>query len=148
MPFNSGVYNRRKESRVKAILPVRVLRNHGSSVEQLLIAHTFDISPEGARLGGTLEKLEVGELVTLRRQGRRAQFKICRIGTNDIGLSCLEPEKDLWDLTNEQEESKTQFEFSRKSPNQLHGFLTIAQKLELVISSAIGSGRRKRKLPA
>ena len=117
------MFQKRKESRINAVVPVRIARTKDSNGEQVIIAHTYDISPEGARLGGIQEDLSVGEIVTLDRRGRRARFSVCWKADNGIyGVQCLEPDRDIWDLESEfearQKEKLTEENALLKSPER------------------------------
>jgi hypothetical protein len=97
----------RKESRIKAVLPVRIARMKDPNGEQVIVAHTYDISRGGVRLGGVWEDLSVGEIVVLERKGGRAQFSVCWIGKDGVfGLRSLRPDNDIWDLDSEFEARK------------------------------------------
>lgn len=99
---------RRKLSRRKMILPVKM------AVEQnILLAHTVDISRLGARVGGLRAELQPGTLVELQRGSRKAKFRVCwvqQIGINEvqIGVECLEPQDKFWgvDLSDRERESQ------------------------------------------
>ncbi len=117
------MFEKRKESRRNAVVPVRIARTTNSNGEQVIIAHTYDISPEGARLGGVQENLSVGEIVTLDRRGRRVRFSVCWKAEDGIfGLQCLEPDRDIWDLESEfrarEKEKLTEENAFLKSPNR------------------------------
>jgi hypothetical protein len=117
------MFQKRKESRIGAILPVKIARTKGSNGEQVIIAHTYDISPEGARLGGVREDLSLGEIVMLDRRGSRARFSVCWKANNGIfGLRCLEPDRDIWDLESEfearEKEKLAEEDALLKSPNR------------------------------
>ena len=119
----SDMSQKRKKSRINAVVPVRIARTKDSSGEQVIIAHTYDISPEGARVGGVQEYLSVGEIVTLDRRGRWARFSVCWKAENGIfGLQCLEPDRDIWDLESEfearEKEKLTEENALLKSPNR------------------------------
>ena len=132
------MFERRKENRIKAVLPVRIARTKDSSGEQVIIAHTYDISPEGARLGGVWEDLSVGEIVTLDRRGRRARFSVCFKEKNGIiGLQCLEPDRDIWDLESEfearEKEKLTEENALLKSPNRFSFLAMLRWKTAKVV---------------
>ncbi len=117
------MFQKRKESRINAVVPVRIARTKDSNSEQVIIAHTYDISPEGARLGGIQEDLSVGEIVTLDRRGRRVRFSVCWKAKNGIfGLQCLAADRNIWDLESEfevREKAKlTEENTFLKSPNR------------------------------
>ncbi len=86
---------RREKQRYKMVVPVRVWR--GSDPPEL--AHTLDATEDGARLGGLLAQVEVGEIIILQYQHRRARCVVVwadNTQKRQIGLRCLEPEKDIW----------------------------------------------------
>jgi hypothetical protein len=75
--------------------------------KQVIVAHTYDISRGGVRLGGVREDLSVGEIITLERKGGRAEFSVCWKGKDGVfGLRSLKPDKDIWDLDSEFEARK------------------------------------------
>jgi TonB family protein len=76
-----------------------------------LLAHTVDISPVGARLGGLREPLRSGQIITLQRGKDRNRFRVVwtqQLDANEMraGLETIEPGKKLWDV-NLPEESAT-----------------------------------------
>jgi hypothetical protein len=115
---------KRKETRINAVLSVRIARTKDSNGEEAIIANTYNISPEGARIGGVREDLSVGEIVTLDRRGRRARFSVCwKAKDGMFGLRCLEPNRDIWDLDSEfearEKEKLTKESALLKSANRL-----------------------------
>ena len=92
----------RKESRVKMVLPVRVYGTNSEGKPYSILAHTLDFSRSGARLGGIVRQLQVGETVTLDFKNRRAQFAVRWMGVpgtrseQQAGVQALQPEKLLW----------------------------------------------------
>jgi hypothetical protein len=86
---------RRKAQRRKMVLPVKVSlagTNH--------LAHTVDITCEGARLGGLRTELRPGEIISLQRGSQKARFRIVwirKLGPNEIqaGVEPLEPREDF-----------------------------------------------------
>jgi hypothetical protein len=113
----------RRESRIKAILTVRIARMQAPNGEELIIAHTYDISRGGIRIGGLRGDLSVGEIVTLKRKDGQAEFSVCWKGEDGVfGLRSLEPDKDIWDLGSEFEARKKERlaeENDLKSPETL-----------------------------
>lgn len=65
-------------------------------------AHTIDIGKDGARLDGVGYLTGPGEVVQVKRGWRKARFRVVWIGqigtpeANQIGICCLENEKDIW----------------------------------------------------
>ena len=91
--------NKLRESRTKAVMPVRVCRSREGRDEKLLLCCSYDISKGGALLGGIRGGLPVGEIVTLERMGNKARFQVCSNGKDDmVGLHCLQPELDIWGI--------------------------------------------------
>ena len=91
--------HKRKESRTKAVMPVRVRRSREGEDDEILLCCSYDISREGACLGGIRGGLSIGEIVTLERMGNKARFRVCWNGKNDmVGLHSLQPERNIWRL--------------------------------------------------
>ena len=93
---------RRLQPRVKGILPVRI---SGSDREGKNFAEhvcTVDISNKGVMLAGVRAPLAVGDNLTLQFRNRQAQFRVAWLAESEvgsgkqIGLECLQPEKELW----------------------------------------------------
>jgi hypothetical protein len=90
------------------ILPVKL------AVEQnILLAHTVDVTRLGARVGGLRAGLQPGTLVELQRGSRKAKFRVCwvqQIGTNEvqIGVECLDLQDKFWgvDLSDREPEGQ------------------------------------------
>ena len=65
-------------------------------------AHTIDIGQSGARLDGLGYLTGPGEIVQVKRGWRKARFRVVWIGqlgtsqANQIGICCLEGNKDIW----------------------------------------------------
>jgi hypothetical protein len=65
-------------------------------------AHTIDIGQSGARLDGVGYLTGPGEVVQVKHGWRKARFRVVWIGqlgtpeANQIGICCLEGNKDLW----------------------------------------------------
>lgn len=93
---------RRIQPRVKGILPVRIW---GADAEGKPFAEhvcTIDISNKGASLAGVRAPLSPGDTVGVQYRNRQARFRVAWVtpateeqGKN-VGLECLQPEKDLW----------------------------------------------------
>lgn len=94
---------RRREQRIKSVLPVRVFGTNSLGVPFSEVAHTLDLSRNGVRVGGLRQVLEPGEVVGIQRGNVRARFRVTWMGQppmaqDQFGLVCLEPEKNLWNL--------------------------------------------------
>jgi hypothetical protein len=65
-------------------------------------AHTIDIGKDGARLDGIGYLTGPGEVIQVKRGWRKARFRVVWIGqigtpeANQIGICCLEDNKDIW----------------------------------------------------
>jgi hypothetical protein len=95
----------RRHARTKAVLPVKVSGRDilGNSYQDL--AHTLDVTPDGARLGTIHRQFELGDAVTLQYRTRRADFRVvwtkllAARGEYQIGLEMVTQERDPWGLT-------------------------------------------------
>jgi PilZ domain len=67
---------KRRQKRVKMVLPVRIFSKGPSSKPFNELAHTLDITPTGARLGSVRHPLKTGETLTLQYRQRRLQFRV------------------------------------------------------------------------
>ena len=90
--------------RTKMVLPLRLWTDEENGQNDApRLAHTLDISPIGASLGGLREPLQSGQVVTLQRGQSRNRFLVVwtkQLDVNEIraGLKSLEPGKKLWDI--------------------------------------------------
>jgi hypothetical protein len=97
--------NKRRGSRTKAVLPVRIKGKDsgGKSFEELV--HTLDVTSTGVRLGSVRRELSVKDEVTIFFRQRRMQFRVVWTkklkGTSEfqVGLQALTQEKEAWGLT-------------------------------------------------
>jgi hypothetical protein len=95
--------DKRKSPRRKMVLPVKV------SIDAVThLAHTVDITQNGARLGALRTELLPGSLVILQRGSKRAKFRIAwikQLAPNEMqaGLESLQPQNNFWgvDLSDE-----------------------------------------------
>jgi len=96
---------RRRQSRVKGILPVRIwgVDREGKPFAEHVC--TTDISGTGASLTGVCAQLSVGDTIGLQYRNCQTRFLIMWItpastapGTR-VGIECLQPEKNLWPVT-------------------------------------------------
>src|SRR5947209_13019410 len=67
---------KRRRERTKAVLPVRVRGTDGDGKSFEELAHTLDITPTGARLGGVRRALNALERITLTYRQRRIEFRV------------------------------------------------------------------------
>ena len=99
----------RRGNRTKAVLPVKIKGTDkaGKAFEDL--AHTLDVTPVGARLGGIRHELKLQDEVTIFYRQRKTQFRVVWVkkmqGTNEfqIGLQALSQDKEGWGLGHDQQ---------------------------------------------
>jgi hypothetical protein len=90
------ILNRRKLTRKKMVLPVKV------SIDKVNgVAHTLDITPLGARLGALRTQLQPGMIISLQRGAKKAEFRvewIKQLAPNELqaGIKALEPQNSFW----------------------------------------------------
>lgn len=90
------------------VLPVKL-----SSSGAIHLAHTCDLTYNGARLGGLHNELKTGEIVSLQRGPKKANFKVVWVhqlgpGEVQVGLQAVEKQTNFWGIDlPEQENSKT-----------------------------------------
>src|SRR5947209_6886447 len=95
---------KRRRERTKAVLPVRVRGKDGAGIGFEELAHTLDITPTGARLGGIRHALNALERITLTYRQRRIEFRVVWTkhieGTTEyqVGLQALAIDGDAWGL--------------------------------------------------
>src|SRR5260370_34622766 len=102
----------RKSTRRKMVLPVKV------SIDKVTpLAHTIDITHDGARLGGLRTQLQPGTIVSLQRGSQKAKFRIAWIrplarNEPQAGVECLEPQNSFWgvDLSDREREAKKEMQ--------------------------------------
>jgi hypothetical protein len=87
---------RRAQPRKKMVLPVKVAVDKGTG-----LAYTMDITSGGARLGGLRTGFEAGQIVSLVRNGRKANFRvvwILQVNPNEMhaGIEALQPVENFW----------------------------------------------------
>ena len=65
------------------VLPVRLYLEGGTDRSHETFAHTVDISPVGAQLGGFRISLQPGEVVILQHKHNKGRFRV--IWTKELG---------------------------------------------------------------
>jgi hypothetical protein len=86
------------------VLPVRVWARDVSNKPIQELAHTLDITPNGARLGAIHNPLKVGDKVMLQYHQRKIQFRVVWImpleGTSEyqVGLETVGSGAETWGL--------------------------------------------------
>jgi hypothetical protein len=95
---------RRIARRRRMVLPVKLSPPDGGTI----LAHTTDVTVEGARIGGLHQQLQPGHLITLRRGSQKARFTVVwvqQVGTGEMqaGLKCVDHVDAFWgvDLNSE-----------------------------------------------
>lgn len=95
---------KRRQSRVKSVVPVRVWGVDSQGKPFAEVAHTLDISHSGVRLGGISTPVDIGSVVALQCRHRKGQFSISWVGRpgssrdKQLGLKNLDPIRDLFGM--------------------------------------------------
>ena len=95
---------KRRQKRVKVVLPVRISGKDAANNPVNELVHTLDITPNGARLGAIHHVLQTGDKLTLQYRQRRIQFRVVwvkpLVGTSEyqVGLEGLSSNGDNWGL--------------------------------------------------
>lgn len=98
---SAAVAENRDENRLHIAVPVKVFPDTKS-----LESHTcctYEISWKGARLVAPPGIREVGQVIWLQRQNRRAKFKVAWIGeagtsqAGQVGVETLDPANVIWE---------------------------------------------------
>jgi len=99
---------RRKSKRTKMVLPVKV-----SIAGATHLAHTYDLTYVGARIGGLHVELKSGEVVSLQRGAKKANFRVMwvtQVAPNELqaGVQAIEQQNNFWgiDLSEQEREGK------------------------------------------
>ncbi|HXY04265.1 MAG TPA: PilZ domain-containing protein [Terriglobales bacterium] len=109
---------RRRAKRTKVVLPVKVSASGASQ-----LAHTCDLTYTGARIGGLHTELKMGEIVSLQRGSKKANFKVVwvqQLGPKEIqvGLQAVQRQSNLFwgvDLPDQNRETQSAVETSTGS---------------------------------
>jgi len=102
MQVSSVETNKRRGSRTKAVLPVRIKGKDSSGKAFEELAHTLDVTPSGVRLGSVRCELSAQDEVTIFFRQRRIQFRVVWTkkmkGTSEfqVGLQALTQEREAW----------------------------------------------------
>lgn len=106
MPVSSmEATNKRRGSRTKAVIPVRIKGKDASGKGFEELAHTLDVTPTGVRLGSVRREFSAQDEVTILFRQRRMQFRVVWTkkmkGTSEfqVGLQALTQEKEAWGPT-------------------------------------------------
>ncbi len=94
----------RRHKRIKMVLPVRISGKDSANNPINELAHTLDITPNGARLGAIHHMLKMGDKLTLQYRQRRIKFRVVWIksleGTSEyqVGLEGTGSGGENWGL--------------------------------------------------
>ena len=93
----------RKEPRIPAVHRVQVSGLDTNANPFAQTAYTVDISANGARLNGVSCLTRPGEIIEVKRRWHgKARYRVVWVGqvgleqANEVGICCLEPEKNIW----------------------------------------------------
>jgi hypothetical protein len=94
----------RRYKRIKMVLPVRISGKDSANNPVNELAHTLDITPNGARLGAIHHALKKGDKLTLQYRQRRIQFRVVWVkpmeGSSEyqVGLEGMGAVGENWGL--------------------------------------------------
>jgi hypothetical protein len=103
------------------VLPVRVSGKDSANNPVNELAHTLDITPNGARLGAIRHVLKTGDKLTLQYRQRRIQFRVVWVkpmeGTSEyqVGLEGLGSGAENWGLELPEADMVDEFQGSTSS---------------------------------
>jgi hypothetical protein len=95
---------KRRYKRLKMVLPVRISGRDAADKPVNELAHTLDITPNGARLGAIRQVLKTGDKLTLQYHQRKLQFRVVWVkaleGTQEyqVGLEAIGSAGEGWGL--------------------------------------------------
>ena len=113
--------NKRRGSRTKAVLPVRIKGKDAAGQAFDEMAHTLDVTTTGVRLGSVRRELNPQDEVTIFYRQRKVQFRVVwskkMKGTSEfqVGLQALTQEKEVWGLSLLEQQPALQENFARAS---------------------------------
>ena len=94
--------NKRRGSRTKAVLPVRIKGKDSAGQTFDELAHTLDVNSSGIRLGSVRRELSEHDELTVFFRQRKMQFRVVWTkkmkGTSEfkVVLQALTQEKEAW----------------------------------------------------
>jgi hypothetical protein len=98
----------RKTKRTKMVLPVKVV-----IAGTTYLAHTFDLTSVGARLGGLHAGLKKGDMIIVQRGTKKAQFQVMWVQelsptAIQAGIQATDQPNNFWgiDLTDQEQDGK------------------------------------------
>jgi hypothetical protein len=105
--FSLFMSTTRRNFRRKLVLAVQIVRQSNGEKQ---LAHTLDITPISARLGGLHCALEPGEIIEIKRGPAKARFEVIWMGVQGgalegrAGVRSVEPNKNIWGIKLPQDE--------------------------------------------
>jgi hypothetical protein len=93
---------KRRQERVKAVLPVKVRGKDVAGESFELIAHTLDVTPAGVRLGAVRRELHMLDALTVFYRQRKMEFRVIwtkkMTGTSEyqVGLQATMHDREAW----------------------------------------------------
>jgi hypothetical protein len=103
------------------VLPVRISGKDGANNPVNELAHTLDITPNGARLGAIRQVLKRGDKLTLQYRQRKIQFRVVWVrpltGTQEyqVGLEALGSTGENWGLELPESDVVDEYETSARA---------------------------------
>jgi hypothetical protein len=104
MSSTSVKTNRRRQDRIQAVLPVKVRGTDSSGQSFEILAHTLDLTANGARLGSIRHQLKVLDTLTIFYRQRKMEFTVVWTKLLDgkseyqVGLQAFSQEKEGWGM--------------------------------------------------
>ena len=104
MPATSVKTNRRRQDRIQAVLPVRVRGTDSTGKSFEILAHTLDLTANGARLGSIRHQLKTLDQLTIFYRQRKMEFTVVWTKLLDgrseyqVGLQAFSQEKEGWGM--------------------------------------------------
>jgi hypothetical protein len=86
----------RKTKRTKMVLPVKVSISGATH-----LAHTFDLTYVGARIGGLHTELKTDQIISLQRGSKKANFRVIwvqQLSPNEVqaGVQAVDMQSNFW----------------------------------------------------
>jgi hypothetical protein len=104
--------NKRRGSRTKAVLPVKMKGTDvsGDAFEELV--HTLDVTATGVRLGSVRRELNLSDEVTVLFRQRKMTFRVVWVkklkGTSEfqVGLQAIAQDREAWGINFAEQEAR------------------------------------------
>ncbi|HEY7098803.1 MAG TPA: PilZ domain-containing protein [Terriglobales bacterium] len=78
----------RRHTRIKMVLPIRVSATDASNKPFTELAHTLDITPQGARLGAIHHVLQPGDKITIQYRQRKIPVRVVWVRAMEGSKEC------------------------------------------------------------